>query len=744
MLATHALLEPSDQPERADAAAAFSPDSAGEASRAGLAGSASLKAQAANPPDVVPAPAGLGWLWHRLRKATLVVIQAVMRPGVGLMRRSPYRLKFALVALCVMLPLAVMALFIHSLLSERIARIDQELEGVVWIRALNSVEVELTRVAMSDPSWPLRAYAPQTEAFARLARLPWSPLEVPKPPEVLLKALDTFQTDCPRPTTDMARQDLPGMTCIAHLRDWVYDNSGLVLDPRLESYYLGHLVAVGVPQLAIALRRMSVSLRVDSHRREAEWLQVLEEVLRRLDAMQQDVARLQGSGGPWHPILGPLDLMELQVRTWHELTLSRRLGDPVLMQELLSAHASRFEAGVQAAEQALETELRRQRVEASDMRLAVIGGLLFGCLSMFYLFTAFYVATLRDIGQLERATRHVLRNAGADVGEIDVSRLRLPSHDELSAVSDAFVAFAQRLVGDNQRLRQLEVQLSSEKAHAEASLQELRQAQASLVQSEKLASLGALVAGVAHEVNTPLGVAVTSTSQWRDEARDVSRLLSSGALRQPDLERFLQSLTVHGELVARNLGRASDLIKSFKTMSVDQSSEARRRFELSDYVQDVLRSLHSLHARRPIQVLFHSAATVTLDSYPGALAQVLTNLLSNALSHAFAPEDAGQITIQVGPGPDGWARLSFADSGRGIPAEHLARIFDPFFTTARSRGGSGLGLSIVHTLVTQRLQGRITVHSEPGQGCRFELLLPLQVRATPASSAYAAFPPDSH
>lgn len=748
MLATHALLEPSDQPVRADAVAAVSPDAVGGAPRASHAGSASLNGQATDPPGAAPGSAwavaraglsevsaGLGWLWRGLRKATLVLTHAVMRPGVGLMRRSPYRLKFALVALCVMLPLAVMAFFIHSLLSERIARIDQELEGVVWIRALNSVEVELTRVAMSDPSWPLRAYAPQAEAFARLARLPWSPLEVPKPPEVLLKALDTFQTDCPRPTTDMARQDLAGMTCIAHLRDWVYDNSGLVLDPRLESYYLGHLVAVGVPQLALALRRLSVSLRVDSHRREAEWLQVLEEVQRRLDAMQQDVSRLQRSAGPWHPILGPLDLLELQVKTWHELTLSRRLGDPVLMQELLSAHAARFEAAAQAAQEALEAELRRQRVEAADMRLAVIGGLLFGCLSMFYLFTAFYVATLKDIGQLERATRHVLRNTGSDVPDLDVSRLRLPSHDELSAVSDAFVAFAQRLVGDNQRLRQLEVQLSSEKAHAEASLQELRQAQASLVQSEKLASLGSLVAGVAHEVNTPLGVAVTSTSQWRDEARDVERLLTSRSLRQPDLERFLQSLTVHGDLVARNLGRASDLIKSFKTMSVDQSSEARRRFELTDYVQDVLRSLHSLHARRPIQVLFHSAGPVTLDSYPGALAQVLTNLLSNSLAHAFAPDEPGQITIQVGPGPEGWAFLSFADSGQGIPPENMARIFDPFFTTARASGGSGLGLSIVHTLVTQSLQGRIEVRSQPGQGCSFELHLPLQVRVASPTSA---------
>ena len=676
----------------------------------------------------------------RALRALRSTLGALIGPGVSLMRRSPYKFKFALVAVCVLLPLCAMALVIHGFLSERIERIDQELDGLVWIRALNSVDIELARLAMTDTSWPTRAYQPQAEAFARLARLPWSPLQNSRPPENLLKALETFQTDCPRPTTDMARQDLPGMSCIAHMRDWIYDNSGLVLDPKLESYYLGHLVAVGIPQLAVALRRLSVSLHVDSSRREAEWLQVLEEVLRRLDAMQQDAARQQRSPGPWSQVLAPLDGLESQVRTWHALTLSRRLGDRAQMLALLASNAPRFEASAEAVEQALQSELTRQRVVAGELRQIVIGAVLFGGLSMLYLFTAFYVATLRDIGQLERATRDILQRTGSEVSDLDVARLHLPSHDELSAISEAFVAFALRLVTDNQRLRQLEVQLSREKTHAEAALHDLEQTQASLVQSEKMASLGALVAGVAHEVNTPLGVAVTSTSHWRDEAQQVARQLATGALRQRDLALFLQSLAAHGDLVARNLARASDLIKSFKTMSVDQSSEARRRFDLPDYVRDVLRSLHAMHSRRPIEVLLQGTDPVTLDSYPGALAQVLTNLMSNALTHAFAPDEPGRITIDVGPATAGWARLRFTDSGQGIAAHHLARIFDPFFTTARARGGSGLGLSIVYTLVTQRLQGRIEVRSLPGQGCCFELLLPEQLGAPPRPPAVQAEP----
>ncbi|RUP24720.1 MAG: HAMP domain-containing histidine kinase [Curvibacter sp.] len=654
-------------------------------------------------------------------------LDAFIGPGVRLMRRSRYKFKFALVAVCVLLPLSAMSLVIQRFLSERIQRIELELDGLVWIRALNGVDFELSRLAMTDPSWPALAYVPQSEAFSRLARLPWSPLQNATPPEKLLKALDTFQTDCPRPTTDMARQDLAGMSCVAHLRDWIYDSSGLVLDPKLESYYLGHLVTVSFPQLAQALRRLPVSLRLDSRRRESEWLQVLEEVLRRTDAIQQDAARLQSSSVPWRQIVGPLEALESQVRTWHDQTLSRRLGERAQMQEALATHAAGFLAGAEAAEQALLRELTRQRVLAGELRLIVIGALLFGGLSMLYLFSAFYVATLKDIDQLERATREVLQGAGSHLSDLDVARLRLPSHDELSAISDAFVAFALRLVADNERLRQLEVQLSREKVNAEAALDELNQAQDTLVQSEKMASLGALVAGVAHEVNTPLGVAVTSTSHWRDEAQEVGRLLTAGTLRQHDLERFLQSLAVHGDLVARNLGRASELIKSFKTMSVDQSSEARRRFDLLDYAREVLRSLHTMHSRRPIEVMLRGQAGISLDSYPGALAQVLTNLMSNALTHAFEPEASGRIVIDVEAGNTGWARLCFADSGQGIAKEHLARVFDPFFTTARSRGGSGLGLSIVYTLVTQRLQGRIEVHSRPGQGCRFDLLLPLQV-----------------
>lgn len=663
----------------------------------------------------------VGW-WTRR------VMGALLAPGVGLMRRSRYKLKFALVAVCVLLPLGVMTLAIDRFLSERIERIEQELLGLPMIQALNKVDFDLTHRALADPAGPEGAMALQSEAYEGLAQQLESASEDWMPPRTLLLSLRRYRTDCPRPTTDLARLDLPGMTCLAHLRDWAYDSSGLVLDPKLESYYLGRLVTVSFPQLALALRRLPVAVRTTGSLGLSEWNRVIEEVLRRLDEIQQIVSRLHRSALPWQQIVWPVDAMESRLQSWVDLSLSHRLEDRLQMTESLASDARLFMAGAEAADRALEGELSRQIEQARELRLVVVGALLFGGLSMLYLFSAFYVATMKDIGQLEYATREVLQGTLAQTIDLDVTGLQLPSHDELSAISDAFVAFAVRLIGDNQHLRQLEANLMREKTHAETALKELHQAQASLIQAEKMASLGALVAGVAHEVNTPLGVAVTSTSHWRDDAQQITRQLASGALRQRDLEQFLTSLAVHGDLTARNLSRASELIMSFKTMSVDQSSEARREFDLHDYVRDVLRSLHAMHARRPIEVLLHSNARVTLDSYPGALAQVLTNLLSNALTHAFAAAEPGRIMIDVELDKPGWARLCFADSGRGIEADHLSRIFDPFFTTARSVGGSGLGLSIVYSLVTQRLQGRIEVRSQPGQGCRFELLLPLHIK----------------
>ncbi|WP_374434802.1 two-component regulator propeller domain-containing protein [Inhella sp.] len=252
----------------------------------------------------------------------------------------------------------------------------------------------------------------------------------------------------------------------------------------------------------------------------------------------------------------------------------------------------------------------------------------------------------------------------------------------------------------------------------------LQQAQAQLVEHAKLASLGQLVAGVAHEVNTPLGIAVTASSHLLERTQQVQAELQAQRLSRGGLAGFLQEAEHTGQVLEQNLRRAAGLIEHFKEVSVDRTSDGQRRFELGPYLDELLESLRPSWKHRPVGVECAVEPGLWMDSFPGALGQVLSNLVQNALLHAFAPEQPGQIRIRAERLGESQLRLEVADDGRGIPAEHLARVFDPFFTTKRGQGGTGLGLHISYNLVVQKLQGLIRVHSAPGQGCRFELLLP--------------------
>lgn len=255
-------------------------------------------------------------------------------------------------------------------------------------------------------------------------------------------------------------------------------------------------------------------------------------------------------------------------------------------------------------------------------------------------------------------------------------------------------------------------------------LDDLRRAQAELVRSEKLASLGSLVAGVAHELNTPIGNAVMVASTLADRQREFEAAIAGG-LRRSTLADFLATAREAAQVLNRNLQRAAELVGSFKQLAVDQSSYQRRRFELAEVLQEVVLAL-SPTLRRSMVVLQQAVAPgLVLDSYPGPLSQVLVNLITNALTHAFEPGAAGTIRVHAQALGDERLCLRLADDGRGIAPEHLERIFDPFFTTRLGQGGSGLGLHIVYTLVTGLLGGRIEVHSRPGEGCEFVIELPL-------------------
>ncbi len=272
--------------------------------------------------------------------------------------------------------------------------------------------------------------------------------------------------------------------------------------------------------------------------------------------------------------------------------------------------------------------------------------------------------------------------------------------------------------------RGAEAESRAAKACAEAALTNLSAAQQTLAQSEKMASLGGLVAGIAHEINTPLGISLTSASLLAEESRRLSETMNSGALRRSDLARFLNMALESSDLLLANSQRAAELIKSFKQVAVDQAADDCRWFNLKEYIDEVLMSLGPRLKRSALAVTIECPSEIEVRGFPGALAQVLTNFVMNALTHAFDPGQKGSLDVVVTePEPDR-LQLVFRDDGKGIPEAVLPRIFDPFFTTNRSGGGSGLGLNIVYNVVHQQLNGDVTVSSVAGQGTTFTVSFP--------------------
>lgn len=314
-----------------------------------------------------------------------------------------------------------------------------------------------------------------------------------------------------------------------------------------------------------------------------------------------------------------------------------------------------------------------------------------------------------------------LRDALLQVAEqrdASASLLQLSQRDdEFGEVVEGFNRIAQRLNADLAAKQRDEETIRHAYEH-------LQQTQASLVQAEKLAALGGLVAGVAHEINTPLGISLTGASLLDEATQRFAQQLDSGQVKKSELQDYLQTARESVSLILANAERAAHLVQSFKQVAVDQTSEARRSFDLADYLDEVIESLHPTFKRRPIEVRNDFPRHVQLDGYPGALAQVVTNLLVNALTHAFALAEPGLIRLG-GQSEGDHLELIFEDNGCGISAEQLPHIFEPFFTTRRGSGGSGLGLHVVYNLVTKRMGGQIAVTSTPGQGTRFSLRLPL-------------------
>lgn len=317
---------------------------------------------------------------------------------------------------------------------------------------------------------------------------------------------------------------------------------------------------------------------------------------------------------------------------------------------------------------------------------------------------------------LADATRRI---AGGDLA----APIPASGQGEIAELAEALVVFRDNTAA-----------LHQAKEEAEHALDDLRRAQEQLVQSEKLAALGGLVAGVAHEINTPIGIVLTGASLLAEETENIRTRVGSGALRRSDFNGYLETAGESTTIILDNIRRAADLIQSFKNVAADQVSDVARHFNLKAYCTEVVTSLSPSWRKAGHTVELDCPEDIEIDGYPGLLSHILTNFITNSVIHGFEPGQKGTLAITVGRPAPKLIELVYSDTGKGIPAADQSRVFEPFFTTRRGAGCTGLGLNIVYNLVTVRLGGQIRLESPEGGGVRFVLRFPSEGAAGGAAA----------
>ncbi|MFP5512040.1 MAG: ATP-binding protein [Alphaproteobacteria bacterium] len=428
------------------------------------------------------------------------------------------------------------------------------------------------------------------------------------------------------------------------------------------------------------------------------------------DRIVDDAGELLGTvrGLPMSPLLQ--DEVLSAIRSWRD-SLRRTAEGLRRLNQLLIAMDRDAGALVETARQLDET-FRDEAARIGDLltRILIIGatiGLLLGGGAAVVVARSISRPVLRLQRQMTRLAEDPL------AGPIDGTRRQ----DEFGAMARA-AAFFIREIG----LRELAAREAKERA--DRALEDLRRTQADLIQAEKMASLGGLVAGVAHEINTPLGNALMGATHLQDRLEVIGRLVQEGKLRRSDFADFQETAEELSRLMVLNLGQAGELVQSFKQVAADQTSGEGRRFALKPYLEDLATSLSPSWRRAGHNLQVDCPEDIEIDGYPGALAQVLTNLVMNSIIHGYQDGKPGHLLIAASaPSPE-LVELVYTDDGKGIPAADLGRVFDPFFTTRRGTGSTGLGLHIVYNLVANTLGGRVAAESRLGQGVRFTIRFP--------------------
>jgi PAS domain S-box-containing protein len=276
-----------------------------------------------------------------------------------------------------------------------------------------------------------------------------------------------------------------------------------------------------------------------------------------------------------------------------------------------------------------------------------------------------------------------------------------------------------------QRVEARTTELKEANREIQESLETLQRTQEQLIRSEKMAALGGLVAGIAHEINTPLGIAVTASSLLEENSRELGKHYHEDNMTRSDLEEYVHVTQECSTMILGNLRRAAQQIQGFKQVAVDQTTEDQRTFKVRTYIDEVLLSLQPKLKRTTHSLTVNCPKDVELVSYPGAFSQILTNLVINSLMHGFEHKEHGQIVLDVSMESQTlW--IQYSDNGKGMADEQCSKIFEPFYTTKRGQGGTGLGLHIVYNLVTQRLNGQIVCESTLGEGTVFTIQIPIE------------------
>lgn len=316
----------------------------------------------------------------------------------------------------------------------------------------------------------------------------------------------------------------------------------------------------------------------------------------------------------------------------------------------------------------------------------------------------------------------LLSTAMLDVSSGNYSKRISGLNGEFEIMQKTFNVMGQELEKNQKeledRVQQRTEELSLANHELTQTLESLQAAQRQLIESEKMAALGGLVAGVAHEINTPIGVGVTAASHLENLNKDIHHKFTTSPMRKSDLENFISDSQETGEIILRNLHRAAELVRSFKQIAVDQSQDNHRTIRVKQYIDEILLSLKPAFKKGNHCIEIICPDAIEINCNPGQFSQIITNLFMNAMKHAYDPGQSGLLTLEIHQ-KEGITYCHFSDDGKGIADENLSKVFTPFFTTARQNGGSGLGLSTTYNIITQNMHGSIRCESQLGEGTHF-------------------------